>query len=104
MSRLETCLHGFRWVYPDYLLESVEVNEKGQDNDVLVVNGALILRFPRYAQGIENSKVETAILGGIRGYLNLEISNPQFVHLEGQLPGQAFVGYPRIPGVPLQCA
>jgi aminoglycoside 2''-phosphotransferase len=104
MSRLETCLHGFRWVYADYPLESVEVNHQGHNNDVLVVNGALILRFPRYSQGIEDLKVETAILGAIRSYLNLEIPNPQFVHLEGQLPGQAFVGYPRIPGVPLQCA
>jgi len=104
MSRLETYLHSFRLAYPDSPLESVEVNEQGQDNDVLVVNGALILRFPRYTQGIEDLKVETAILGGIRSYLNLEIPDPQFVHLEGQLPGQAFVGYPRLPEAPLQSA
>jgi aminoglycoside 2''-phosphotransferase len=101
MSRLETYLHSFRQAYPDYPLESVEFNAQGQNNDVLVVNGALILRFPRYAQGIEDLKVETAILRSMRGYVSLEIPDPQFVHLEGHPPGQAFVGYPRIPGAPL---
>jgi aminoglycoside 2''-phosphotransferase len=101
MSSLETCLQSFRLAYPDYPLESVEFNPQGQNNDVLVINDALILRFPRYAQGIEDLKVETAILGGIRSYVSLEIPDPQFVHLQGQPPGQAFVGYPRIPGAPL---
>ena len=45
--------------------------------------------------------VETTILRSIHGYVNLEIPNLQFVHLEGQPPGVAFVGYPRIPGAPL---
>jgi aminoglycoside 2''-phosphotransferase len=94
-------LQSFRQAYPDYPLASVEFNQQGQNNDVLVVNGALILRFPRYAQGIEDLKVETAILGGIRPYVSLDIPDPQFVHLEGQTPGQAFAGYPRIPGAPL---
>lgn len=101
MSHRETCLQSFLQAYPDYALESVEFNHQGQNNDVLVVNGVLVLRFPRYAQGIEDVKVETAILRGIRGYASLEIPDPQFVHLEGQPPGQAFVGYPRIPGAPL---
>ena len=101
MSSLETCLDSFHLAYPDYSLELVEFNLQGQNNDVLVVNGALIVRFPRYAQGIEDLKVETAILRGIRDHVSLQIPNPQFVHLEGQAPGQAFVGYPRIPGAPL---
>jgi aminoglycoside 2''-phosphotransferase len=101
MSSLETCLHSFRQTYPDYPLESVEFNPQGQNNDVLVINGTLILRFPRYTQGIEDLKVETAILRGIRDSVSLEIPDPQFVHLEGQPPGQAFIGYPRIPGTPL---
>jgi len=101
MASLETCLNSFRQIYPDYQVESVEFNPQGQNNDVLVVNHTLILRFPRYAQGIEELKVETAILRGIHQYISLEIPDPQFVHLEGQPPGQAFVGYPRIPGAPL---
>jgi aminoglycoside 2''-phosphotransferase len=101
MSTQETCLHSFRQAYPDYPLETVEFNQQGQNNDVLVVNGSLILRFPRYSQGIQDLQVETAILGAIRPYLSLEIPDPQFVHLQGQPPGQAFVGYPRIPGAPL---
>jgi aminoglycoside 2''-phosphotransferase len=101
MSSLETCLDSFRQAYPDYPLESVEFNPQGQNNDALVVNEALIVRFPRYARGIEDLKIETAILGGIRPYVSLAIPDPQFVHLEGQRPGKAFVGYPRIPGAPL---
>jgi len=57
MPRLEDYLHSFRLVYPDHTLESVEFNHQGQNNDVLVVNGELVLRFPRYAQRIEELKV-----------------------------------------------
>ena len=101
MSSADICLRSFHLTYPDYPLESVEYNPQGQNNDVLTINGALILRFPRYTQGIADLRVEMAILRGIRGYLSLEIPGPQFVHLEGQAPGQAFVGYPRLPGEPL---
>ncbi len=101
MSSLETCLHSFRQTYPDYPVESAEFNPQGQNNDVLVVNGTLILRFPRYTQGIQDLKVETAILRAIRGRVSLQIPDPQFIQLEGRLPGQAFVGYPHIPGTPL---
>jgi aminoglycoside 2''-phosphotransferase len=101
MSSLDDCLHSFRQTYPDYPLESVESNQQGQNNDVLIVNGALILRFPRYAQGIEELKVEAAILRGIRRRVSLDTPDLQFVHLEGQAPGQVFVGYPRLPGEPL---
>jgi aminoglycoside 2''-phosphotransferase len=100
MRSLEPCLHSFRQAYPDYPVESVEYNDQGQNNDVLVVNHTLVLRFPRYARGIEELRVETAILRGIRPYITLEIPDPHFVHLDGP-PGQAFVGYPRIPGEPL---
>lgn len=101
MSSLETCLHSFRQTYPDYPLESVEFNQHGQNNDVLVLNRSLVLRFPRYAQGIEDLKVETTILRAIHNHVSLAIPDPQFVHLGGQPLGQAFVGYPRIPGAPL---
>jgi aminoglycoside 2''-phosphotransferase len=101
MVDIDICLKSFRRTYPYYPIESVELNYQGQNNDVLVVNGALVLRFPRYVQGIEDLKVEMAILRSIRPYVSLEIPDPQFVHLEGQPPGQAFVGYPRIPGAPL---
>ena len=102
MISADICLQSFHLAYPDCQLESVEFNQTGQNNDVLTINGALILRFPRYAQGIADLQVETALLRGIRRYVSLEIPDPQFVHLEGQAPGQAFVGYPRLPGETLK--
>ncbi|WP_193437378.1 hypothetical protein [Sporolactobacillus pectinivorans] len=35
-------------IYPDLKINSAERNTTGQNNDVLIVNKALVFRFPKY--------------------------------------------------------
>jgi aminoglycoside 2''-phosphotransferase len=80
---------------------SVEFNDRGQNSDVLVVDGDLIFRFPKYVHVLEQLQTEAAILQGARPYLSLNIPVPEFLNLDGQPVGKAFMGYRRIPGEPL---
>jgi len=101
MNRHEIYLQNIRQAYPDLRIESVEFNDKGQNNDVLIVNQELVFRFPRYAHALEQLRVATAILTGVREYVALDIPNPTFVNLEARAVGEAFVGYRMIAGEPL---
>jgi len=101
MNRLEAYLQTIRRAYPDFEIGSVELIDKGQNSDVLVVNGETIFRFPRYAPGVKRLEIETTILIGIQDYVPLDIPAPEFVHLEAQAVGQAFIGYRLIAGEPL---
>jgi len=87
--------------YPDLRIASAELNEVGQNSDVLVVNGELIFRFPRYAHGIASLKAEAAVLARIAAHVPLPVPSPSYIHLEGAAVGEAFVGHRRIPGEPL---
>ena len=70
--------------YPDLRIASVEFNSNGQNNDVVVVNGELILRFPKYAGALKRLRIKTAILTGIQGHVSLPVPSPAFVNIEGQ--------------------
>ena len=101
MNRHEIYLQNIRQAYPNLRVESVEFNDEWQNNDVLIVNHEFVFRFPRYARALEQLKVETAILTGVREYVVLDIPNPTFVNLEAQAIGEPFVGYRMIAGEPL---
>lgn len=77
------------------------VEEEGQYNDVLLVDGRLIFRFPRYKQGIEQMRREVAFLRGIRGQTTLPVPDPIYADLERDRLGELFMGYPLLPGEPL---
>jgi aminoglycoside 2''-phosphotransferase len=85
----------------DLSIQSWEFIDKGQNNDVLIINGELIFRFPKYDEALAGLETETAILAGIREFLTLEIPLPIFNNLSGAAIGEAFVGYRQIPGEPL---
>jgi aminoglycoside 2''-phosphotransferase len=87
--------------YPDFAVETAVFNEEGQYNDVLIVNGTTVFRFPRYDGGLEQLALETKILTAVQPYLPLPVPNPTFVQFHNQAVGQAFMGYPLIPGEPL---
>jgi aminoglycoside 2''-phosphotransferase len=87
--------------YPAFCVGSIDFNGKGQNSDVLVVNGEFIFRFPKYPHVLERLRTETAILNGIEDHVTLETPNPEFINLEAQGVGQAFVGYRMIHGEPL---
>jgi aminoglycoside 2''-phosphotransferase len=101
MNRQGIYLQSIHQMYPNFRIASVEINDKGQNNDVLVVNGRFIFRFPKYLPVIEWLRIETTVLTGIQDYVTLEIPTPKFINLEAQEVGRAFVGYRMIPGEPL---
>jgi aminoglycoside 2''-phosphotransferase len=72
----------------------------GQFSDVLLVNQALIFRFPKSPTAAAELYPEVVILKALRGKLPLPI--PDVRYLVESTPGSlAFMGYPLIPGEPL---
>ena len=101
MDKRERYVESIRKAYPGLQITAVELNEVGQNNDVLVVNGVWIFRFPRYAQALERLRIEAVILAAIAPTITLEIPVPVYLALEGRGTGTAFLGYRRIEGEPL---
>jgi aminoglycoside 2''-phosphotransferase len=73
----------------------------GQFNDVVIVNREWVFRFPRYREGVAQMACEARLLEALKGRLPLPIPDPQFQRIDPPVPGLAFVGYPRLPGEPL---
>ncbi len=101
MNKQDVLLQSIRSAYPDLRIASAEFNGDGQNNDVLVVNGEFIFRFPKYTDALKRLEIETAILAGISGHVSLPVPAPMFVSIEGQAVGEAFMGYRKLPGEPL---
>ena len=100
MKNQDAYLESIRTVYPDLDVVSAGFNTQGQNSDVVVVNGELVFRFPKYSHVLENLKTEMSILEGVRGRLPLPVPDPIYLNLEEPV-GRAFAGYRMIPGEPL---
>jgi len=87
--------------YPVLCVVTAQRLGEGQNNDVLVVNGGLIFRFPRYEQGITVLEQELALLRALQERVALAIPAPRYVALTPRRVGQVFMGYPLLPGTPL---
>lgn len=98
---MESYLARIEQTAPELEIRSIELNDRGQNSDVLIINGQLVFRFPKYPQVLERLKVETAILTAIQGRVPLPVPVPTYVSLEGRQVGAALVGYRMIPGKPL---
>lgn len=90
-----------REVYPEFEITSCEVNEIGQNNDVLIVNHSLVFRFPKYVEGIRKLKKETSVLESIKGNLSLPVPYPLYQSMKPEEVGKVFSGYRLIEGGPL---
>lgn len=97
MIPIETYLTAIRSQYPELEIHSAEPDTIGQFNHVLLVNDALIFRFPRYPQGIAVLMREAAILDAVFPHLPLPVPQFEYRSLQ-QGVEQAFVGYRRIRG------
>ena len=73
--------------------DSVIVNTRGQNNDVLIVNNRFIYRFPKSETGVTALKKETEILKKILPYVTLKTPRP--------ISNSRFMAYERIAGEPL---
>lgn len=91
-----------RAAYPDLALVHVRRVESGQHNVVLIADEAQIFRFPRFRSGVARLQVECALLDAIRPYISLPLPDPRWRSFVPPTPGQAFAGYPTLPGEPLR--
>ena len=88
--------------YPDLPIQNAALNSgEGQYNDLLLVNGEIIFRFPKLEAGLVTLKREVSLLRQLQGQLPLPIPAPTYVSADMETLGYAFMGYPRIPGEPL---
>lgn len=103
MNKRESYIQNIQAAYPDFEITTAVLNDRGQNNDVMVVNEMLIFRFPKYPtpQVIAQLRRETAILRGIYGRVPLDVPNPVYVQLDAEGAGKTFVGYRKVPGEPL---
>ena len=83
---------------PELALESAEMFRAGQNNDLVLVNGALIFRFAKYREGIAGLRREQAILEAVQGRMPLETPHFIYCNVDEEEVGKAFVGYRQLPG------
>ena len=79
--------------------ERLYPHHESQFNDVLVVNEAMIFRFPRLAANAKLIKKEVAVLKVIRQYVSLPVPKPLYCQLDKE---PMFMGYPMLPGKSLR--
>ncbi len=87
--------------YPDFTIETAQINQNGQFNDVLVVNNESIFRFPKTAREAAKLMTETALLRSLQAHITLPIPNPIYLNKETTEIGQIFLGYRLLVGEPL---
>jgi len=80
------CLEVIRRAYPELKVHSYTFDRRGQNNDILIVNGDLVFRFPRTARAARQLRVETAILSRLQGRTTLQVPNPIYLSLGPEVP------------------
>lgn len=88
--------------YPDLKITAARLLAKGgQFSHIVVVDDALIFRFPRSAHVAAELASEIPLLKALQGKLPLAIPNPTYRAEDSQTGNLVFVGYPMLPGQPL---
>lgn len=98
---MDSYIERIKQVYPDLSIRKCTRNNDGQNNDVFIINDALVFRFPKYGDGISGMQEETKILQYIRNRVSLLTPNPIYQSFESLEAGCVFIGYPLIQGSPL---
>jgi aminoglycoside 2''-phosphotransferase len=94
-----------REVYPDLAIETADLRTtRGQFNDVLLVDGSLVFRFPRSPRAATVLQTEAALLRALQGRLPLATPDPIYVGVDPQSHQLTFMGYRLIPGQHLLAA
>ena len=78
-------------VYPNLELKRLEFNQEGLVNDIVIINDALVCRFPKSDWAKVQLRHEARVLDLVRTYL--EVALPHYEHLH-----RDFASYPLIPG------
>ena len=101
MSKQTQYIHAIQDVYSDFRVENVQFNQNVQFNDILMVNGERIFRFPKTPREAAKLVRETALLRSLQSHVALPIPDPIYRSKETSSIGQVFMGYRLLPGEPL---
>lgn len=102
MDKLAHYLERIHRVYPGVALHAARLHPcAGQFNDLVVIDDALIFRFPRLPQAAAALAREVTLLRRLRPSLSVPIPDPVYSYLEPSPGEQVFMGYPLLPGEPL---
>ena len=94
-------IQAIRDIYPAFKIETVQFNQHGQFNDILLVNNQTVFRFPKTPREAAKLVTETALLRSLQSRVTLPIPNPLYQSPQSASIGQIFMGYPLLPGEPL---
>lgn len=83
-------------VEPNLSQESVEINNEGLVNTVLIVNGRRVFRFPKHDWAIDHLRQEANCLTLARQHLTMPL--PNWTVYESEQLSHPFVAYDWIPG------
>ncbi|WP_261129938.1 phosphotransferase family protein [Bacillus sp. Marseille-Q3570] len=92
------CITSF---YPSLEIHTIHWNHFGENNDILFLNNQWVFRFPKHDKALKSLQTECEQLTYVRPYITLPTPEPVFVNTDTNILGQAFFGYPLIPGEPL---
>lgn len=87
--------------FPDLQVQSISYLAEGWGSSVWEVNGSHIFRFPKRPAINAGLRKEIRLLPGLAPALSLPIPQFDFVWQGGPEYEGVFVGYPKLPGVPL---
>lgn len=102
MISKETCREAINKRIPDLVIQQCAFVDHGQNSLVAIVNGELIFKFPRYRHVMEELRKESEMLPIISKQVTLEVPVPLYSSFESDEPGDVFVGYRMIVGIPLE--
>ena len=94
-------IQAIRDIYPNLNIETVQLNQHGQFNDILLVNNQTIFRFPKTLREADKLMRETILLRSLQSRVTLPIPDPLYQSQQSASIGQIFIGYPLLPGEPL---
>jgi aminoglycoside 2''-phosphotransferase len=78
MSELPTYEERVRRLAPELAVNSISVNRDGLLNDVVIVNGELVFRFPKHEYAFRHLKDEVGVLRLLRNYITLDTPSPLY--------------------------
>jgi aminoglycoside 2''-phosphotransferase len=102
MDKKQCYLEIIQEKFPELVCSAVGCSfDQGQFNDILIIDDAIVFRFPKYQTSVATMRTEIEILQGISGRLPLTTPNPIYSSMDAEAVGETFMGYTLIPGQPL---
>lgn len=101
MSKIQSYTQKIKKIDPNLRIDSIDFNQEGQYNDVLIVNQSFIFRFAKVPDAIKTLHQEVTVQQKLKDHLSIKIPKPLYINIKPEVLGEVFVGYTMIPGKPL---